>query len=108
MMKKFCIVMIAVFTLGIVYACEAKTDKKVDAVPAKQEEVKKEAQTIKVDPQVQYVVVRSDNGGWVVNVMVGGQRLYTFVYDNKGFEDYWKKQLTPPREEPKPAPAEKK
>ena len=34
MMKKFCIVLIAVFTLGIVYACEAKTEKKVEAAEA--------------------------------------------------------------------------
>jgi hypothetical protein len=108
-MKKFCIVLIAVFTLGFVYACEAKTEKKADATPAKQEEAKKEAQTIKVDPQIQYVVTKSDNGGWVVQVMLGGQRLYTYVYDNKGFEDYWKKQTTPPvKEEVKKKPVAKK
>ena len=83
-----------------------KTEKKADATPAKQEETKKEAQTIKVDPQIQYVVTKSDNGGWVVQVMLGGQRLYTYVYDNKGFEDYWKKQISPPVEK-KEVPVEK-
>jgi len=102
MMKKFCFVLIAIFTLGIfVIACDAGTAKKAE--PTKQEEVKKaEPQTIKVDPQMQYVVVRSDNGGWLVNVMVGQQRVGTYVFDNKSFNEFWQKQLNPTKEESKP------
>lgn len=101
-MKKFCISVVMIFTLGFVYACEAKTEKKAE--PPKQEEVKKEepkANTVQINPQVQYVITKSDNGGWLVNVMADGKRLYTFVFDNKSFEEYWKKQMTPPKEETK-------
>lgn len=107
MKNKFCMFLVVIFMFGFVVACDAKTEAKKEEVKqeVKNEDAKKE---IKAEPQLQYLITRSDNGGWVVNVMIGTNRVATYVYDSKQLLEYWNRQLNPPKEEQKPKEEPKK